>query len=268
MLRFRQTAKTSENKKTIMKKTVFILFIIALFVLSFAEISGSRNLSLVSKQETIVENPEDNQAFYGELKGSPNTFKIVTKTPIDLNAGILVPDLSGVEKNTSMEVYTEKNLPDGRMTADGKTYMETAFAILDGSNADWAKYYDAFTGDNYFKGEEFVSTAAGALITGSQLEPGTYFIRIYNRSNKGKYVLYIGTKEKFSIGKVFNNAVVLPKINLEFFGKSVLVAFWNWAGLLLFSLVMFVLLILFLKGPGKAHKSEITDLNGSEEEKV
>jgi hypothetical protein len=226
-----------------MKKIIAALFTIAVFFLPLRA-ADAHEPRIVSGEMTTVENPEVSQAFYGELKDSVHTFRIVAKEPFDLYVNVLVPDVNGARKDMSAEIYTGKNLPGMVQEGDGKMQLKREIAILDGRKSEWSKFYEPFAGDNFLKGPEFKSSKDGEALKGVHMDPGTYFVRVSNDDDEGKYVLAIGTKEEFSAGEIANTVKLVPKINTEFFGKSPLLAFWNLIGLfILFFILIFIFVV-------------------------
>ncbi|HSO25605.1 MAG TPA: hypothetical protein VLR54_03180 [Methanobacteriaceae archaeon] len=182
---------------------------------------------LVSDNSTIsnpivVKNPEISQAFYGQLNGNPAYYKIQSNSSFRLYANILVPDTPGSgEKLISMEI----------LDSSGKT-----IALFDAKNSTWTPYFEEFGGDNYLKGPEF-----------NQTEPaGTYYIKLFNDNNQGKYSLAIGDIETFPPGESLNAIVLLPILKADIFQVPVAELFIQFLGLILAMgtfLVLYVLLI-------------------------
>jgi hypothetical protein len=179
-----------------------------------------------------IQNPDVSQAFYGNLEGQPNNFKISLQEKQEIYLNILVPDISNIQKNILVEV-----------TSDTDKYY---YYFLDGSLYNWEHYYEEFAGDSYYKGPE------ARLI----LDKGEYNIKVFNSNDKGKYVLVVGDKEEFPLKEVFNTLLTLPQLKMEFFGKSVFTIFLNKIGLYFFLpivvalaliLVLIILIIIYYK---------------------
>ena len=245
-----------------MKKKIIALFTIAVFFLCIAGTATISRLRIVSEEMTTVENPEMSQVFYGELTGSADVFKIDAKEPFDLYVNVLVPNVDGAKKDTMAELYTGENLPGQEKTGDGTMQVKKSVALLDGKKADWQNYSEPLMGENLLKGPEYKDTENNQSLKAVRMDPGEYFIQVINDDNEGKYALKIGLKEQFSFGEAVNTLKLIPKINMEFFGKSSVSAFFNLTGLIVLSfIVIFVLLtiaarkILIRRGK-KAKKKE------------
>ena len=202
-----------------MKKT-FLLIIALLFF--FVPCAFAHQPRLVENEDYIVvQNPEISQAFYAELKGKPQTYEINSDKDFVLYANILVPDISGIEKNVSFEIYkTEAKKND------------LLLRRLDGENFEWTSYYEEFAGDNYFKGPEFKEDVVS----------GKYLIKVSSPDNLGKYVLAIGDIESFTPKETLKTIKDLPKLK-KYFDKSPLLMFCNLIGL--FLLAALAVLIIF-----------------------
>lgn len=208
-----------------------ISLFIFLLLLSLPVIVFAHQPRLVDGNFTNVENPEISQAFYGELKGEPAYYKIESAETFNLYIGILVPDISNIDKDVSAEIYFEKD--------EG----EELLAVLDGLNHEWFGYYEEFGGDNYFWGPEFKSE--NAFVKGVKVEAGTYLVKVFSPDNQGKYVFVIGEKEEFPFNEILNTIKVLPELKSGFFEKSLWSAFFNRIGLFLFIPLFIILIFIF-----------------------
>lgn len=214
-----------------MSKRIFLLtFILLLFVPIIVLAHQPR---LVESNFIEVQNPEISQAFYGELKGEPVYYKIESSEPFSLYVGILVPDIIGINKDVSAEIYFEK---------DGQREL---LALLNGTNHDWSNFYEEFAGDNYFWGPEFKAEDATEFVPkGKKVKAGIYTIKVFSPDNQGKYVFVVGEKEEFPAGEIANTVKVLPKIKSYFFGKSAWSLFFNRIGIYLVTFSVVVITII------------------------
>ncbi len=164
---------------------------------------------LVGHQKLIeVKNPDISQAFYANLNGSPQVYKIVTDKPLRLYVNLLVPALPNIDKDVSAQVFRDSEAPENSMKR------------LDGPSYEWTRFYEPFGGDTYLKGPEYEE----------QVPAGTYLIKVSSPDNQGKYAVAIGKKEKFPPGEILRTIVVLPKLKKTFFEKSPLTAYFNLSG--------------------------------------
>jgi hypothetical protein len=164
---------------------------------------------------TEVTDPEISKAYYSELKGTADHYRITSDKPFKFYVGLLTPDLPGIQNDISAEVSFE---PPGEHTEDGGDHQ---FALLNGTSTEWKKWYEEFGGDNYYQGPEVRGDA----------EAGTYDIRIYSPDNRGKYVLAVGETEKFTLGDWVNVLLTMPKLKQDYFNKPFYTAYFNLTGL-------------------------------------
>ena len=158
---------------------------------------------------TVVRHPEISQAFYAELTGSPQLYRIESPDSFRLYVQLLVPDIPGVTLDYSADIFTMA--PAGREPV----------ARLDGPAAEWSEFFEPFAGDNYFTGPE-IERPAG---------PGDWFVEVTSPDNAGKYVLVVGQGESFPPGEIARTLGVLPKLKRDYFGKPAASAYWNYIGL-------------------------------------
>ena len=210
----------------------FILFLLICTVGAHQPRVDTKTVTNISNP-IIVENPEISQAFYGNLKGSPDYYQITSDKPFELYLNILVPASPGLSGN----------LPSVEVTdSSGKIIL-----TLNGTNSTWTPYFEEFGGDYYLKGPEATKNVPA----------GKYIIKVFNKNNQGKYTLAIGKIEAFPADESLNAIVSLPILKEQFFGKSVTLLFLEFLGIILALgslMALFVMLI-------KSRKSEeITQL--------
>ncbi len=79
-------------------------------------------------------------------------------------------------------------------------------------NFKWWEWYEKHGKKWYWIGPEI-----GKNFKSNQIyKSGTYFIRVYNNSNIGKYVLAVGDIESFPISVIARMIFTMPKINSSF----------------------------------------------------
>lgn len=171
----------------------------------------------------VINNPEISRAFYGELNGKPDFYIIDSNTNFNLYLQILSPYPDG-KQDFSVAVYRNKTL----------------YALIDGdSHFTWSKFYESFTGDNYWQGPE----------SERQVSAGRYLIIVYNPENIGKYSLVVGNVESFPFNEQMKALVCVFRLKHDFFDKSYLAIFQGVMGkillLLIAILIVLILLIIF-----------------------
>jgi hypothetical protein len=161
----------------------------------------------------LIPEPEISKAYYGELNGSPDYYKLILANTTDVYFGVLVPDVPGDSRlMISAEVYDYKD-----------SMSRTQALLLDGPNSRWDLMYEDFGGDWYIAGP-----AEKANLT-----PQTYYIQVFNSQNQGKYALAVGDIESFPPQEIANAYILLPVLKQTFFGRPVLFSFFSFLGIIL-----------------------------------
>lgn len=189
--------------------------VIILLILLLSLSGGNAHQPRLAREDSslenpiLVDNPEISQAFYGELKGSPAYYKISSSEEFRLYVNLLVPDTPGSgEKLVSAEILDENF---------------NVIVLLDGIDYDWKPFFEPFGGDNYLQGPEYNQT----------VEPGTYYIRVFNNENQGFYSLAVGDIETFPWDEALNALILLPILKAGFFQVPVVEVFPQFLGIIL-----------------------------------
>jgi len=216
-----------------------ILVAISIFLLVAVSIVGAHQPRLDSRTDVslenpiVVENPEISQAFYAELNGKPDYYKISSDKPFKLYINLLIPAAPGFSGEfVSAEVIGTNN----------KTIL-----LLNGTNSAWKTFFEEFGGDYYLMGPEATT----------KLPAGTYYVKVSNTNNQGKYSMAIGDIESFPIDESLNALITIPQLKEKFFGKPVSTLFLEFVGIILALGSLMVLLAMLLKS---RKSEEITNL--------
>jgi hypothetical protein len=165
-----------------------------------------------------IESPEDPKAFYGQLKDAPDYYRIVSDRPFHLYVDMMVANnTEGRSGRFNADVINATGLP------------KNVIIILNGYYyGNWTQTYDPMGRETYLVGPQVSRT----------LGPGTYLIRIYNSQNSGKYVLSVGDGNVFPLKEAIDEALAIPQVEIQFFGKPLLEAFFNISGLLIVGMIV------------------------------
>jgi hypothetical protein len=183
------------------------------------------DVNTTEENPIIIKNPEVSQAFYGQLEGNPDYYKIDSNKPFKLYLNILVPNIP-VENERRFSV---------RVTDSNKKQI----MFLDGIKYEWKEFYEEFGGDSYLEGPE----------ARLNVSAGTYIIKVYNSDNKGKYSLAVGEIESFPIDETLKTLILLPTLKEKFFNKPFYTGFFNLIGLFVFGpiIALIILAVVFYK---------------------
>ena len=181
----------------------------------------------------VVKNPEISQAWYGNLKGQPDYYMISSDKPFELFANILVPQSPGISSDFVSAQITDSS---------GKT-----LALLGGNQSSWTPMFEEFGGDYYLQGPTFDQNVSA----------GTYYIKVFNQNNTGKYSLATGAIEAFPPDESLKALISIPMLKEQIFGKPITALFFEFVGIILALgtlMVLFAMLIMSRKS------EEITQL--------
>jgi hypothetical protein len=222
------------------KLTTFLIF----FLLLITSLAQAHQPRLVKENIINVKNPEASQAFYGKLTNTPHIYNLKSENSFNLYVGILVPDVPNIDKDVSVLITKDHDPHDH----DDHNHEEFK-VLLDGTTHKWTPYYEQHAGDEYFTGPALQSKDSDPELhpKGVQAEAGSYTIKVFSSDNEGKYVLVIGTKERFPLNEIINTIVTMPQLKI-YFEKSPFTAFSTPTMLvfLLIALLFFAVLIIFL----------------------
>ncbi len=188
-----------------MKEKIFTSLVIILSVILVLKSAEAHQPVLNSEKSSseekpyIIEEPEVSKAIFAELKGEPHYYRIDSNTKFKFYAGITTPKIDNcpLTKKFSFDV------------------LDSEFELIkkkDGENFNWWPWYEKH-GEKWYWigpeiGEEFKSNR--------EYNEGTYYIRVYNQTNTGQYVLAVGDIESFPISVIIKMLFTLPSINSAF----------------------------------------------------
>lgn len=160
-------------------KPIFALWLVlaALAGTALAHIPVIVKKGATQENPVLVKKPEVSYAYYAELAGEPHFYKIEAAKPFHFYVNILVPDYS-----PDTEAILRHDMSFEIIRGDIALWMEV------GSSFEWTRFYEKYGRDHYYMGPEFEA----------DFGRGTYFIKVSNKDNKGRYALAVGKKEKFT----------------------------------------------------------------------
>ena len=192
-------------------KSIILLFVL---FLSICAVSAHQPRLVVGVNSSmsnpiVVKNPEISQAWYGNLKGQPDYYMISSDKPFELFANILVPQSPGISSDFVSAQITDSS---------GKT-----LALLGGNQSSWTPMFEEFGGDYYLQGPTFDQNVSA----------GTYYIKVFNQNNTGKYSLATGAIEAFPPDESLKALISIPLLKEQIFGKPVTTLFFEFVGIIL-----------------------------------
>ena len=147
----------------------------------------------------LIEKPEISKAIYSNLKGEPHYYLIESEERFNFYVGITVPKIDDCDtfKKFSFSIL------------DGVGIDENIIEEVDGQNFEWWSWFEPYGKKWYWIGPEI-----GADFKSNRAyEPGSYYIKVYNETNTGNYVLATGDIEKFGPLVIAKLPIIMPKVN-------------------------------------------------------
>ena len=192
-------------------KSLVLFFVLFLSICAVSAHQPRLEVGVNSSQSNpiVVQNPEISQAFYGNLNGQPDYYRITSDKPFELYVNILVPQSPGIAGDFVSAQITDSS---------GKN-----IATLDGTKAEWKPMFEEFGGDYYLQGPEFRENVSA----------GTYYIKVFNANNTGKYSVAIGDIEAFPPDESIKALINIPFLKEQIFGKPVTTLFLEFFGIIL-----------------------------------
>jgi len=146
-----------------------------------------------------IEDPEISKAIYSTLSGDPHFYRIQSAEDFDFYSGILAAKIGdcALESKFSFEV------------------LDSDFHLLylaDGENFEWTAWYEEYGKQWYWNGPEIGQNFASNKV----FKAGTYYIKVFNDTNTGQYILAVGDIEKFSLTDIVGLIFSMGAIENEF----------------------------------------------------
>ena len=88
--------------------------------------------------------------------------------------------------------------------------------LADGENFEWTPWYEQYGKQWYWNGPEIGQNFASNKI----FKAGTYYIKVFNNSNTGQYILAVGDIEKFSLTDIVGLIFSMGDIEDEFWDPN------------------------------------------------
>ena len=154
-----------------------------------------------------IEEPEISKAIYSTLNGDPHYYRIQSDIDFDFYAGILAAKIGecALERKFSFEVL------------DSDFHR---IDLADGESFEWAPWYEEYGKQWYWNGPEIGEN----FLSNEVFKAGTYYIKVFNNSNMGQYIIAVGDIEKFSLTDIVGLIFSMGKIEDEFWDPSLCVS--------------------------------------------
>lgn len=151
----------------------------------------------------VVEDPETSKAIFAELTGAPHYYQINSPVEFDFYVGITAPK---IEDCALPEAFSFEVLDESFQVVERR----------DGRQYDWTAWYEEFGRKWYWVGPEI----GVDFQSDRRARAGTFYVRVFNESNTGRYVLAVGDDEKFPPGVIMRTIRIMPEINRTFWNPA------------------------------------------------
>jgi len=148
------------------------------------------------EQPVVIARPEISYAYYGLMTGEPHFYLIEADRPFRLYVNILLPDLRP----------KEPAIPRHDLSFEIRRDSAVLHAAS-GRDSDWRRFYEPFGRDHYYLGPEFETSAPA----------GAYVIKIFSSTNRGRYALAVGKKERFTLWSLIGALLKARTLDRWFF---------------------------------------------------
>ena len=183
-----------------MTKILSVAFLLAFLTQAYAHKPVLNESSTYPAEAPYeIEEPEISKAIYSTLTGDPHYYRIQSAIDFDFYAGILAAKIGecALESKFSFEVLDSEF---------DKIYL------ADGENYDWVPWYEEYGKQWYWNGPE----VGEKFLSNEVFKAGTYYIKVFNKTNTGQYVIAVGDIEKFSFTDIVGLIFSMGKIEDEF----------------------------------------------------
>ena len=89
-------------------------------------------------------------------------------------------------------------------------------SLADGENFEWTPWYEEYGKQWYWNGPEIGKN----FLSDRVYESGTYYIKVFNDSNTGQYIMAVGDIEKFSFTDIVGLLFSMGDIEDEYWDPS------------------------------------------------
>ena len=150
-----------------------------------------------------IEEPEISKAIYSTLTGDPHYYRIQSDIDFDFYAGILAAKIGecALDRKFSFEVL------------DSEFH---SINVADGENFEWEPWYEEYGKQWYWNGPDIGKN----FLSDRVYKAGTYYIKVFNKTNTGQYIMAVGDIEKFSFTDIVGLLFSMGDIEDEYWDPS------------------------------------------------
>jgi len=191
-----------------------VIFFTVVFLFFNADAAFAHQLIFSDGTNTSLENslyipdPQISWAMYGELENNALFYKFEADQKEPLYVSVVIPTLEGLDNfSPSLAIVTQQQNIGTLISHTGEKNTSVPFSLPDGyqaivfdydSNLTANVFYEPFTQVNYWERQE---------IRIDSINPGTYYLAVFDASENGKFALAVGEVEDFANANFFDSFV-------------------------------------------------------------
>ena len=195
-------------------KKIVVLFLLVFCMFFHVDTVDAHQLIFSDGNNITIENalyipdPQISWAMYGELENNVLFYKFEVDQQVPLYASVVIPALNGLENfSPSLAIITQQQNIAMISSHTGEKNTDVPFVLPDGYQAIVFDYdgkstdnvfYEPFTQVNYWERQE---------IRTESINPGTYYLAVFDTTENGKFTLAVGEIEDFSKANFFDSFV-------------------------------------------------------------
>lgn len=184
-----------------MKTRIYLLFLLAAVMVmpTQAHQPVLNKTNPTREAPYLVTRPAISKAIYASLEGDAHYYRVNSDEAFAFYAGITVPKIDGCTEFTRISF----------------SLLNEDFSLIedfDGTDYEWWPWFEEYGKKWYWIGPEFGEDFKST----TEFPAGSYYIKVYNATNTGNYVLAIGDIEKFTPVVIMKALITLPRINARY----------------------------------------------------
>ena len=196
-----------------MKKTLLIFLGVSVLFFNVNEAFGhqlifSDGMNTKIDNSLYIPDPQISWAMYGEVENNVLFYKFDADQKEPLYASIVIPALEGLEEfHPSLAIISERqNIGLVSLQVD-ENNTDLPFELPEKFSAIVFDYYDNFPGRVFYEPFTQVNYWERQEIRIHHINPGTYYLAVFNTSENGKFTLAVGEIEDFRNANFFDSFV-------------------------------------------------------------
>ena len=195
-------------------KETFLIFLGITFLFFNIDTVSAHQLIFSDGMNTNMDNslyipdPQISWAMYGEIENNVLFYKFVVDQKEPFYASIVIPALEGLEEfHPSMAIISERENIGLISLQSDENDTNFPFELSEKFNAIVFDYGDEFPGRVFYEPFTQVNYWERQEIRIDSINPGTYYLAVFDTSENGKFTLAVGEIEDFRNANFFDSFI-------------------------------------------------------------